>query len=148
MRKITELALTAALLVPGLLTAGEKKLMHCFAFTEIESASDDDWKAFYKATDALPRKMPGIVSKVWYGKLGTPLGQFQVDAESGKKLRAGEKTVTAAANRLVRKYGACMEIADESSIKKYADHPYHKEWLAAYEKVRVAGTTTFDIIGQ
>ena len=41
-----------------------------------------------------------------------------------------------------------MELADEPAIKKYDSHPYHMEWLAAYEKVRVAGTTTFDIIGQ
>lgn len=148
MRKIPQLTLAFALLVPGFLAAGEKKLMHCFAFTEIESASQDDWQAFYKATDALPSKMPGIISHVWAGKLRTALGIFQVDAEAGKKLREGAKTVPAQANRLVRKYGVCMEMADEAALKKYTDHPYHKEWLTAYEKVRVAGTTTFDIIGQ
>jgi hypothetical protein len=33
-------------------------------------------------------------------------------------------------------------------LKKYTANPYHKTWSAAYEKVRVAGTTTFDIIGR
>jgi len=44
--------------------AGEKKLMHCFAFTAVEGATQADWDAFYKATDEIPKKIKGV-SHVW-----------------------------------------------------------------------------------
>lgn len=144
MKTIALLLLAAA----ATLSAGEKKLMHCFAYTAVESATEADWQAFYKATDALPSKIPAI-SKVWYGKLRAPLVQFQVtDREAAKKLAGGEASVTAPVTRRVRQYGVCMEMRDEAALKEYAAHPYHNEWNAAYSKVRVAGTTTYDIIGQ
>jgi hypothetical protein len=137
----------AALLLAAPAAAGEKKLMHCFAFTTIDAATDADWKAFQAATDELPGKIPGL-SRVWHGKLRAPLSQYTVDAGTRKKLGAGEKDVTGPVNRLVRSYGVCMEMADEATLKSYASHAAHAEWLKAYEKVRVAGTTTFDILGQ
>jgi hypothetical protein len=145
--KAVSLLLAAALIAAVPLAAGEKKLMHCFAFTTVEGATDADWQAFHKATDQLPSKVPGI-SKVWYGKLRAPLNQFTTTAEARKKLAAGEKSVTAEVMRTVRQSGVCMEMADEAALKAYASHPYHKEWEAAYSKVRVAGTTTYDILGQ
>ena len=141
------LLLAVSLIAAAPLAAGEKKLMHCFAFTTVEGASDADWQAFYKATDQLPSKVPGI-SKVWYGKLRAPLNQFTTTGEARKKLAAGEKSVSAEVSRTVRQSGVCMEMADEAALKAYAAHPYHKEWEAAYSKVRVAGTTTYDILGQ
>jgi hypothetical protein len=124
---ITRLAFCAAglFLFTGTAPAGEKKLMHCFAFTPIESATPAQWKAFYDATDQLPKKIPGI-SHVWYGKLRRSL-----DAGGG-----------------VRKYGVCMEMANEDALKTYTDHPFHKQWVDVYSKVREEGTTTFDILGQ
>jgi hypothetical protein len=139
--------LLVALSLPFTLAAGEKKLMHCFAFTVIDTATDADWQAFYKATDALPSKIPGV-SKVWYGKLLRPLPQFSTDAETRKKLQAGEKDVTGPVTMRQRQAGVCMEMAGEAALKDYAAHPYHKEWEAAYSKVRVPGTTTYDIVGQ
>ena len=109
----------------GVLSAGEKKLMHCFAFTVIEEATNADWQAFYKATDELPGNIPGL-SKVWYGKLRRPL-------------RVGETT---------RQFGVCMEMDDADALNAYADHPAHKEWVEVYTKVRQPGTTTIDILGQ
>ena len=41
-----------------------------------------------------------------------------------------------------------MELADEAALETYAGHPAHDAWVKIYEKVRVAGTTTFDILGQ
>ena len=41
-----------------------------------------------------------------------------------------------------------MELADEAALETYAGHPAHGAWVKIYEKVRVAGTTTFDILGQ
>ncbi len=128
-------------------SAGEKKLMHCFAFTIIDSATDAEWAAFAKATDELPGKIPGL-TKVWHGKLRQTLSIFNPDPASRKKLMAGEEKSAGEITYRPRKHGVCMEMDDEAALKTYTDHPAHKEWSAAYEKVRVAGTTTFDIIGQ
>jgi antibiotic biosynthesis monooxygenase (ABM) superfamily enzyme len=113
----------AVCLFAGAMSAADGKLMHCFAFTAIESATPADWDAFYKATDALPGKIPGLMH-VWVGKLSRPL-------------RAGDA---------VRQYGACMAFGDDAALKAYAASAAHKEWLATYEKVRVPGTTTYDIL--
>lgn len=144
MRKLLTVAL---LLAPVLLTAGEKKLMHCFVFTPVESASEADWQAFFKATDELPSKIPGL-RRVWYGKLRVPLAILTTDAATRKKLAAGEKDVTGPITRLMRQWGVCMEMDDEAALKVYADHPAHKAWEQVYFKVRQPGTTTFDILGQ
>ena len=37
---------------------------------------------------------------------------------------------------------------DADTLKAYAADANHKEWDAAYAKVRVAGTTTYNIVGQ
>ena len=75
-----KLACVAVLLLFAVsLSAGEKKLMHCFAFTPLAAATEADWQAFFKATDDIPAKIP-VVSKVWYGKLRRPLATFATDA--------------------------------------------------------------------
>jgi len=73
---LTRLTLCAAaiLMSPSTARAGEKTLMHCFAWTPVKGATAADWETFYKASDALPKKIKGI-TKVWYGKLESPLGQ-------------------------------------------------------------------------
>ena len=123
--------MTAALIImTAAASAGEKKLMHCFAFTELEGASEDEWNAFFKATDELPDKVEGL-NKVWYGKLRRPLSQYN---------REGKQTV--------RQWGVCMELDSAQALTKYDEHPAHSDWIKVYEKVRVAGTTTYDILGQ
>lgn len=127
--------------------AAEKTVLHCFAFTPIETASQEDWKAWQAATDEMVGKVPGL-KRVWYGKLSRPLAQNSLrfaDPEAGKKMRA-EKKGTADFTILERKNGACMEFDDMAAFKAYDAHPAHKSWVSAYEKVRVAGTTTFQII--
>lgn len=119
------LCLAGGMLLASTALAGEKKVMHCFAFTAVDSATQADWNAFYKATDELPKKIKGI-SHVWYGKLMNPL-------------RVGGAT---------RQYGVCMEMDSPEVRKAYGSDPYHKVWTDAYSKVRVEGTTTFDIVGQ
>ena len=118
-------------LLPADATAGEKKLMHCFAFTEIETATDADWAAFMKATNELPDKIEGL-ERVWVGKLRRPLRQYGRNQDEPAE----------------RQSGVCMEMADEAALGVYAKHPAHSEWVKVYAKVRVAGTTTFDIIGR
>jgi hypothetical protein len=124
MKKLV-LCCAAGLLLASTAMAGEKKLMHCFAFTAVESATQADWNAFYKATDDLPKKIKGV-THVWYGKLANPL-------------RVGGNT---------RQYGVCMEMDNAQVREAYGNDPYHKVWTDAYSKVRVEGTTTFDILGQ
>ena len=142
--------LTAAatlLLASGFAFGAEKSMMHCFAFTVIPDATDADWKAFSETTEQWPSKFKGI-QKVWQGKLRAPLPQFTVTAEARKKLAAGDKDVDTKANRLLRQHGVCMLMAGPETLKEYTAVPFHKEWMAKYEKVRVAGTTTYDILAQ
>ncbi len=143
------ITLAALLLGASFAQAGEKGLMHCFAFTPIAEASQADWDAFYKATDQLPKKMK-FVKMVWAGKLARPLTLFgATNAEARKKAAAGEKGVTSEIVPQRREYGVCMAMdGGPEVLKQYISSPYHKEWSEAYAKVRVAGTTTYDIIGQ
>jgi hypothetical protein len=119
------IAIACLLLFTGVVSAGEKKLMHCFYFTAIETATDADWQAFFKATDELPGKIPGL-SHVWYGKLARPMG-------SGPQ---------------ARQWGVCMEFADQAALDAYAGNPAHDAWVTAYSKVRVPGTTTVNFMGR
>ncbi len=117
--------LFAFLLLANIASAGEKKLMHCFAFTPLKSATQADWSAFYKATDDLPKKIKGV-SRVWYGKLASPF-----DAEG-----------------MSRSFAVCMEMTDRAARESYGDDPAHAAWTKIYSKVRDEPTTTFDILGQ
>jgi hypothetical protein len=129
--------------------AGEKTVMHCFAWTPVKEATAADWQAFSKASDDLPKKIKGI-KRVWFGKLVSPLPQVhfqQVDREAFRKYQAGE-TVNASVSATPREYGMCMEFTNADALKAYDADPYHKIWTDAYEKVRVEGTTTFNILGQ
>jgi hypothetical protein len=138
-------ACAALLLLSSGAMKAQQKLMHCFYFTPVETATDADWAAFNKATDALPGKIPGL-TRVWSGKLRAPQTVFSVDREAAKKLRAGEKSVSGEVTQTVRQYGLCMEMSSAETLKVYADHPAHKEWDALYQKVRQYGTSTFDIV--
>jgi len=147
---MTKLMRLAALALISLSAqAGDKTLMHCFAWTPVTTATPADWEAFYKASDALPHKIKGII-RVWYGKLDVPLSQTQlgnVDRETFQKYRTGE-SVTIPVTRTAREYGMCMEMKDADTLKAYDTDPYHKLWTDAYAKIRVDGTTTFNILGQ
>lgn len=138
------------LLASAGLMAGEKGVMHCFTFTEVESATPADWEAFAKATDELPAKIPGLKG-VMHGKLARPLNIMgtaaPMDEETMKKFRAGEAVqATVKANR--RQSGVCMHFATEEAFKVYGKHEAHAEWAKAYEKVRQPGTTTFQILAK
>lgn len=144
------LMLTICLLAGMTLSAGEKGVMHCFAFSEVETATPADWEAFAKATDALPAHIPGLQSVI-HGKLARPLGLMTsaapMDAETGKKYRAGE-TVQTGVKMLRRQYGVCMHFKDEESFKAYGKNAAHASWVTVYEKVRQYGTTTYQILGK
>jgi hypothetical protein len=146
MKRLAVSIAAVALFATGAL-AGEKTVLHCFAFTPIETATQDEWNAWYKATDELPGKIPGL-KRVWYGKLARPLAQNNlsfVDPEAGKKMRAAKKGTTDF-SIVERKNGACMEFENLAAFQAYGANEAHKGWVSAYEKVRVAGTTTFQIV--
>jgi hypothetical protein len=103
----------------------EAALLHVFAYTPVEGATQQDFDNFKKATGDLVGKVPGL-KRVWVGKLKAPL----TDGD---------------AKRL---YGVGMEFDDAKALEAYADNPAHKDWEKIYRKVRVAGTTTFDILGE
>lgn len=132
------------------LHAGEKGVMHCFTFSEVEAATPADWDAFAKATDELPSKIPGLLH-LMHGKLARPLGLMTsaapMDEEATKKYRAGEP-VQASVKVLRRQYGVCMHFKDEESYKAYGKHEAHTAWNKVYEKVRQYGTTTYQILGK
>ncbi len=135
---IRPIVLAAAVLVfIGASKAGEKKLMHCFAFTTIKDASDDDWKEFVKVTSDLPEKIKGL-NKVWVGKLRRPLRTYS----KGGPVEKPEYTEN------LREWGVCMEMDDATILGQYTDHEAHRDWEEAYFKVRVRGTTTYDILGE
>ncbi len=121
------LALAAALWAPAA-PAADGPLLHCFYFTPVAEATAADWDAFYEATLELPSKIEGL-RRVWAGKLS-------------------ERAAVSQQVKLGREYGVCMEMADESALQRYAQHPAHDSWLELYEKVRVRGTTTFDILSR
>lgn len=144
------IVLVAAILAPATAPAGEKKLMHCFAFGAIETASEADWRAFTIATQELPSQIPGL-TRVWFGRLRRPIVLVApANPGSNREIlasRLGDE-VTTAVRRVEQRWGVCMEMADETTLKDYAKHPAHKAWVAVYEKVRQPGTTSFDILGQ
>jgi hypothetical protein len=143
------LSLAGICFAAGSLTAAEPTIMHCFAFTPIKEATQADWDAFYKATDELPGKIKGL-KRVWYGKLRAPLNQFNItDAEARKKAIADGKAPAAGdVTATRREHGACMEFENEAAWTAYGakDNAAHNAWTAVYGKVRVPGTTTYQIL--
>jgi len=103
----------------------QKTLMHVFAYTPRETATPQDFANFKKATADMVGKIPGL-RQVWVGKLRRPLKQGDQE----------------------RLYGVAMEFDDAAALDVYADHPAHKAWEQVYDKVRVPGTTTMDILGE
>jgi hypothetical protein len=136
--------LLVALAIPTF--AAEKGILHCFAFTPKAEATEADFKAYYEATDKLAKDFKGI-KRVWYGKLRNPLNQFRVDPDSGKKFSAtNTKVEGATVTRVRREHGACMEFKDAAAWDAYGKSPEHDAWVKVYEKVRVDGTTTYQIL--
>jgi hypothetical protein len=128
--------------------AAEKSILHCFAFTPRAEAAEADFKAYYAATDKLAQDFDGI-TRVWYGKLRNPLTQFRLDPDSQKKLSPGtDKVEGATVTRVRREYGTCMEFRDTAAWSAYEKHPAHDAWVKVYDKVRVPGTTTYQILPQ
>jgi len=116
--------IAAATMLSAATASAADDLVHCFLFTAVDKAPEADWKAFFKATDAMPSKIP-VVKHVWYSKLGRPME----------------------INGATRQWGVCMHLAGADARKAYAAAPYHAEWEAAYFKIREEGTSTFDLQG-
>ncbi len=103
----------------------QKTLMHVFAYTPLQGATPQDFDNFKKASANMVGKIPGL-KRVWVGKLRRPLDQ----------------------GTMKREYGVAMEFDDAKALDAYAKDSAHDAWVKVYEKVRVEGTTTFDILGE
>jgi len=103
----------------------QRSLLHVFAFAPLDGATTKDYAAFKKATADMVGKIPGL-RKVWVGELRRPI------YSGGQSLM----------------YGVAMEFDDAKALDGYARNPVHTAWESVYEKVRVEGTTTFDILGE
>lgn len=126
--------------------AAEKTIMHCFAYTPRPEATEADFKAYYSATDQLTKDFKGI-KRVWYGKLRAPLNQYRLDPAAAKQLSpTNDKAEGATVTRVRREHGTCFEFADTAAWQAYEKHPAHEAWAKVYDKVRVPGTTTYQIL--
>lgn len=106
-------------------TGTETTLMHVFAFTPREGASEQDFAAFHAATAEMVAQIPGL-RRAWFGRLLLPLPD-------------GPRP---------REYAVAMEFDSVEALRVYADHPVHSAWEQVYARVRVPGTTTLDIPGE
>ena len=106
--------------------ATETTLMHVFAFTPLEGATEQDFANFHAATAKMVGQIPGL-RRAWFGRLAQP--------------------IPGGGTRLLE-YGVAMEFDDLNALRVYAEHPAHQEWGKVYARVRVQGTTTLDIPGE
>ena len=123
---VLAILLFAAGCVVGRQSGIEPTLMHVFAFTPLEGATEQDFANFRAATEDMVDEIPGL-RRAWYGRLLQPI------PDGGGR---------------VREYGVAMEFDNLEALVEYADHPAHRAWEEVYEKVRVQGTTTLDIPGE
>jgi len=104
----------------------QKTLLHVFAYTPLEGATQNDYENFKKATAEMAGKIPGL-KRVWIGKLREP-----IPGEGDR----------------IRTFGVAMEFDNTQALDNYAVNPVHREWEGIYERIRVQGTTTLDILGE
>ncbi len=104
----------------------QKTLMHVFAYTPVEGATQSDFDNFKRATAEMAGKVPGL-KRVWIGKLREP-----IPGEGDR----------------IRTFGVAMEFDNSDALDAYAGNAVHREWERVYERVRVQGTTTLDILGE
>ena len=106
-------------------TGTETTLMHVFAFTPLEDATEQDFAAFHAATAEMVAQIPGL-RRAWFGRLLQPIP----------------------GTPRPREYGVAMEFDSVEALRAYAGHPAHSAWEQVYARVRVQGTTTLDIPGE
>src|SRR6266481_6023136 len=97
-------------------TAGQKTLLHVFAYSPLGTATQQDFENFKKETEGMVGKIPGL-KKVWVAKLREPFP-------------AGDK---------IRTFAVAMEFDDLPALNAYAGNPVHKQWEQVYERVREQG---------
>ncbi len=104
--------------------ATQKTVIHSAAWTALDSMTAEQFDNFKKETAGLVGKVHGL-RRVWVGKLREP-----VTVEGAK-----------------RDYGLIAEFDDVKSKEAYsADHPM--PWYANFNKLRKAGSTNFDVVGE
>ncbi|MBI2821412.1 MAG: Dabb family protein [Acidobacteria bacterium] len=105
--------------------ATEKTVVHAVAWTAGEGFTEQGLEDFKKATADLTGAMPGL-KRAWVGKLRTPLVQGEI----------------------TRNYGLVLEFEDLKTREAYSSHPARAPWVKVWEKIRVTGSTNFDVLGE
>ena len=103
----------------------QRTVVHAVAWTAKEDATPEGLEEFKQATESLVGSMPGL-RRVWVGKLRQPL----------------------IIGDLKRNYGLILEFDDLATREAYSSHPNRVPWAAVWEKVRLPGSTNFDVIGE
>ena len=103
----------------------QKTTIHAVAWTPQENATPQAFEDFKKATEHLVEVMPGL-QRAWVGKLRRPLVHGDV----------------------TRTYGLVLEFDDVDSKVAYSSHSTRAPWAEVWSKVRVPGSTNFDVIGE
>ncbi len=103
----------------------EKTVIHAVAWTPQEDATEGQFQDFQQATVELIDQMPGL-RRAWVGKLRKPLVH-------------GDMT---------RTYGLVFEFDDLQSREAYSSHPSRAPWAEVWSRLRVPGSTNFDVIGE
>ena len=103
----------------------QKTTVHAVAWTLLEGATEQDFENFRVATANLVTVMPGL-RRAWVGKLRAPLV-------------VGDTT---------RTHGLVLEFDDVQSKEAYSTHPTRAPWAEVWAKVRVPGSTNFDVVGE
>ncbi|MBI4460644.1 MAG: Dabb family protein [Acidobacteria bacterium] len=103
----------------------QRTVIHAVAWTAQKDATPEGLEDFRRATETLLDTMPGL-RRAWVGKLRQPL----------------------VVGDLRRDYGLILEFENLATKEAYSSHPNRAPWAAVWEKVRIPGSTNFDVIGE
>lgn len=103
----------------------QRTVVHCVAWTAAQGVSEAGIGEFKKATAELTKTMPGL-QRAWVGKLARPFTQGDV----------------------TRDYGLVLEFDSVENREAYTTNPIRVSWADVWSKIRVPGSSNFDVIGE
>ncbi|OFV98716.1 MAG: hypothetical protein A3H94_05425 [Acidobacteria bacterium RIFCSPLOWO2_02_FULL_60_20] len=122
---VSGVVFTSGWLVGQQRAATQRTVVHAVAWTAKNDATPEGLEDFRRATETLVDTMPGL-RRAWVGKLRQPL----------------------VVGDLRRDYGLILEFENLPTREAYSSHPNRVPWAAVWEKVRIPGSTNFDVLGE